>query len=44
MINDYRVDVEKELKDICSDILTVINDHLLPSAAENQAKVFYYKM
>lgn len=44
VINDYRVDVEKELKDICSDILTVINDHLLPSAAENQAKVFYYKM
>lgn len=43
-INEYRVDVEKELKDICNDVLTVIDELLLPAAMENQSKVFYYKM
>ena len=43
-INQYRIDVEKELKDICNDVLTVIDESLLPAAMENQSKVFYYKM
>ena len=43
-INQYRLDVEKELKDICNDMLTVIDELLLPAAIENQSKVYYYKM
>lgn len=44
LIRDYRASVEKELKDICLDILDVIDKHLIPSAASGESKVFYYKM
>ncbi len=36
--------VEKELKDICQDILTVLDKHLIPSSDSGESKVFYYKM
>jgi len=36
--------VEKELRDICSDILTVLDQHLIPCASSGESKVFYYKM
>lgn len=36
--------VEKELRDICSDILTVLDKHLIPCASSGESKVFYYKM
>jgi len=44
MIRQYRAQVEKELKEICSDILTVLEKHLIPSAANGESRVFYYKM
>jgi 14-3-3 protein epsilon len=44
MIKDYRTAVEKELKDICQDILDVLDKHLIPSATSGESKVFYYKM
>merc|ERR1712243_82962 len=44
LIRDYRNQVEKELKDICSDILSVLEKHLIPSATSGESKVFYYKM
>ncbi len=40
----YRKKVEKELADICNDILSVLTDNLIPSAASGESKVFYYKM
>merc|ERR1711976_856741 len=43
-IQGYREQVEKELKDICSDILSVLDKHLIPSATTGESKVFYYKM
>jgi len=43
-IKDYRNKVEKELSDICQDILTVLNQHLIPSSATSESKVFFYKM
>lgn len=43
-IKQYRVNVENELKDICNDILQVIDKHLIPSASAGESKVFYYKM
>jgi len=40
----YRATVEKELRDICHDVLTVLDKHLIPAAAAGESKVFYYKM
>lgn len=44
MIKNYRSQVEKELRDICSDILQVLDKHLIPCATTGESKVFYYKM
>lgn len=44
MIKNYRGQVEKELNEICSDILSVLDKHLIPSASTGESKVFYYKM
>jgi len=44
MIRSYRDQVEKELKDICGDILNVLDKHLIPCADSGESKVFYYKM
>nr|CAI5820571.1 unnamed protein product [Callosobruchus analis] len=44
MIRQYRGQVEKELRDICSDILAVLDKHLIPAASTGESKVFYYKM
>lgn len=44
MIKNYRSQVEKELRDICSDILDVLDKHLIPCATTGESKVFYYKM
>merc|ERR1712137_1200650 len=43
-IKEYRNKVEKELTDICNDILSVLDEHLIPSAQVGESKVFYYKM
>jgi len=40
----YRATVEKELRDICHDVLTCLDKHLIPSATAGESKVFYYKM
>jgi 14-3-3 protein epsilon len=44
MTKQYRTKVEKELQDICHDILSVLDKHLIPSAGTGESKVFYYKM
>jgi len=41
---DYRKKVEKELTDICNDILSVLDNHLIPTASTAESKVFYNKM
>ncbi|GAB4824890.1 hypothetical protein Ancab_007760 [Ancistrocladus abbreviatus] len=43
-IREYRHKVETELTNICSDIMVVINEHLIPSASAGESTVFYYKM
>nr|ANS54472.1 14-3-3 like protein [Haloxylon ammodendron] len=43
-IREYRQKVELELTNICGDIMTVINEHLIPSATAGESTVFYYKM
>ncbi|KAF9354013.1 14-3-3 protein [Mortierella sp. AD094] len=44
MIKTYRNKIEKELADICRDILSVLKDFLIPSANLGESKVFYHKM
>ncbi|KAJ6830708.1 14-3-3-like protein GF14-E [Iris pallida] len=43
-IREYRQKVEAELSDICTDIMAVIDQHLIPSATAGESSVFYYKM
>lgn len=43
-IKAYRSKIEQELGGICEDILKVLDDHLIPSAASGESKVFYHKM
>ncbi|KAG5240190.1 hypothetical protein OIU76_013568 [Salix suchowensis] len=44
LINGYRQKVEEELSKICNDILSIIDEHLIPSSSSGEATVFYYKM
>lgn len=43
-IKSYREKVEKELKDICQDILKLLDEHLIKNAKDAESKVFYHKM
>ncbi|CAA6671475.1 unnamed protein product [Spirodela intermedia] len=43
-IKEYRQKVESELSTICGDIMTVIDEHLIPSSTVGESSVFYYKM
>jgi 14-3-3 protein epsilon len=44
MTKKYRSQVEKELRDICQDILDLLDKNLVPNAASGESKVFYLKM
>jgi len=43
-IKEYRDKVEKELQDICQDILEILDKYLISAAVSGESKVFYYKM
>ena len=43
-IQEYRKKIEEELSKMCSNVITVIDGHLLKKAEEAEAKVFYLKM
>lgn len=40
----YRVKIEKELNNICSNILGLLNDRLIPATTDSESHVFYHKM
>jgi len=44
MCLEYREKVEKELKDICADVLKLLDDFLIPKSTQSESKVFYLKM
>jgi len=44
MAKEYRKKVEEELKEICSDVLSLLEDHLIVKASNPESKVFYLKM
>jgi len=41
---EYHKKVEKELREICDDILNVLHNNLIPSSTLPESKVFYNKM
>jgi len=44
LIQKYKKTIETELEDICSDILQIIKDDLIPNTESEEGKVFYFKM
>lgn len=40
----YRTKIEKELENICADVLDILKSNLIPKAGTSESKVFYYKM
>eukprot|EP00798_Chlamydomonas_sp_ICE-L_P010341 gene10341-8277_t len=44
LIQKYRATVEKELDNICGEILDLLDKYLVPSATTCEASVFYLKM
>ena len=41
---EYREKVEKELRDICNDVLSLLDKFLIAKASNAESKVFYLKM
>jgi len=44
MAKEYREKVEKELKEICQDVLCLLDKFLIAKASNAESKVFYLKM
>jgi 14-3-3 protein epsilon len=44
LIQQYKKKLETELNNICNDILSLIDSHLIPASQTPEEKVFYYKM
>ncbi|XP_051577124.1 14-3-3 protein beta/alpha-A-like [Myxocyprinus asiaticus] len=44
MVKEYREKIEKELKEICNDVLVLLDKYLIPKAKPAESKVFYLKM
>jgi len=41
---EYREKIEKELSDICYDVMSMLDKFLIPKASNAESKVFYLKM
>lgn len=44
IIREYRQKIEKELEQVCQDVLDVLDESLIPKAETGESKVFYHKM
>ena len=44
MSKEYKEKIEKELTDICNDVLALLDKHLIAKASNAESKVFYLKM
>merc|ERR1712072_1133428 len=44
LAKEYREKVEKELRDICNDVLNLLDKFLIAKASNAESKVFYLKM
>ncbi|XP_076847689.1 14-3-3 protein beta/alpha-B-like isoform X2 [Brachyhypopomus gauderio] len=44
MAREYRTKIEEELKEICGDVLSLLDTVLIPNSTQPESKVFYLKM
>ncbi|XP_022068821.1 14-3-3-like protein isoform X2 [Acanthochromis polyacanthus] len=44
VFKEYRCKIEKELNDVCKDVLDLLDNCLIPNAKCSESKVFYLKM
>ena len=44
LIKEYRQKIELELEKVCEDVLSVLDESLIPKAETGESKVFYHKM
>ncbi|XP_014857540.1 PREDICTED: 14-3-3 protein theta [Poecilia mexicana] len=44
MVKEYREKVEKELEDICNNVLKLLDNYLITNSKNPESKVFYLKM
>lgn len=44
MAKEYRQKIENELKEICNEVLNLLENFLIKNATNPESKVFYYKM
>lgn len=44
IIEEYKQNIEKELRDICQEIIHLLKESLIKSASEAEARVFFLKM
>lgn len=44
LVSDYREKIEKEIEEISSGILELLDNHLIKHAETDESKVFFYKM
>ncbi|XP_063040211.1 14-3-3 protein zeta/delta-like [Engraulis encrasicolus] len=44
MVKEYREKVEGELREICNDVLELLNKYLIENSKQPESKVFYLKM
>jgi len=43
-VGQYKAKIEKELHDICNNILQLLDKNLIPASKNGESKVFYSKM
>jgi len=43
-ITEYKGKIEKELEDLCNEVISLLDDHLIKNAKVTDSKVFYLKM
>ncbi len=44
LLREYKTKIEGELDKFCNDILSLIDDHLVPNSTSAESKVFFLKM
>ncbi|TYZ69084.1 hypothetical protein PybrP1_011403 [[Pythium] brassicae (nom. inval.)] len=42
-IKAYRLKIERELTELCGDMLATVDKHLIPKASSGEGRVFFYK-
>ena len=43
-VNEFRFKMEKEIRDVCQEMLYLISEHIIVTCSTPEAKVFYYKL